>query len=216
MVAGLDTLLTALCVELADRIVPLRGLARRGPGRPPAVTDAGLACLAVAQVLLRFDGGRRWLRAAPALVGRLFPRLLGQGGYNLRVRRLAPLMEAALHWLAGATPATAEQLRLLDATPVPCGQSAVTARRSDLCAHAGYGYCTGHSRWYWGAKLLIICICDGAVTGFCLANPRACGPDRPAAPRPQHDHLVQLAHRRTRQALPDRLRPPLASPHFPI
>jgi hypothetical protein len=40
-------------VELTDRIIPARGLARRGPGRPPEVTDAELACLAVAQVLLR-------------------------------------------------------------------------------------------------------------------------------------------------------------------
>jgi hypothetical protein len=40
-------------VELTDRIIPASGLARRGPGRPPEVTDAELACLAVAQVLLR-------------------------------------------------------------------------------------------------------------------------------------------------------------------
>jgi hypothetical protein len=40
----------------------------------------------------------------------------------------------------------------MDATPVPCGTSAVTARRSDLYGHAGYGYCPSHSRWYWGCK----------------------------------------------------------------
>jgi hypothetical protein len=175
MIADLDTLLTALYVELTDRIIPSRGLARRGPGRPPAVTDAELACLAVAQVLLRFDDERRWLRAAPRLVGHLFPRLLAQGEYNTRLRQLALLLEAALRWLAEATPATAEQLRLMDATPVPCGTSAVTARRSDLFGHAGYGYCPSHSRWYWGAKLLIICTCDGTVTGFSLANPKLHG-----------------------------------------
>jgi hypothetical protein len=41
-------------------------------------------------------------------------------------------MEAALRWLAEATPGSAELLRLMDATPVPCGASAVTARRSGL------------------------------------------------------------------------------------
>ncbi len=51
MTADLDTLLTALYVELTDPIIPLRGPGRRGPGRPPEVTDAELACLAVAQVL---------------------------------------------------------------------------------------------------------------------------------------------------------------------
>ena len=30
-------------------------------------------------------------------------------------------MEAALRWLADGTPATAELLRLMDGTPVPCG-----------------------------------------------------------------------------------------------
>jgi hypothetical protein len=95
MIADLDTLLTALYVELDDHIIPSRGLARRGPGRPPAVTDAELACLAVAQVLLRYDDERHWLRAAPGLIGGLFPRLLSQGEYNLRLRQLAPLLEAA-------------------------------------------------------------------------------------------------------------------------
>jgi len=66
-------------------------------------------------------------------------------------------------------------LRLMDATPVPCGQSAVTARRSDLYGWADYGYCPRHSRWYWGSKLLLICTCDGTVTGFGLANPKLFG-----------------------------------------
>ena len=40
------------------------------------MTDAELACIAVAQVLLRFDDERHWLRTAPRLIGHLFPRLL--------------------------------------------------------------------------------------------------------------------------------------------
>jgi len=41
-------------------------------------------------------------------------------------------METALRWLADHTPGSTELLRLMDATPVPCGQPAVTAKRSDL------------------------------------------------------------------------------------
>ena len=175
MIADLDTLLTALYVELTDRIIPARGFTRRGPGKPPDVTDAELVCLAVAQVLLRFDDERHWLRAAAGQVGHLFPRLLRQSEYNDRVKALAPLMEAALRWLAEATPGSAELLRLMDATPVPCGHSVITARRSDLFGWAGYGYCPSHSRWYWGAKLLLIVTCDGTVTGFALANPKLFG-----------------------------------------
>ena len=73
VIADLDTLLTAHYVELTDRIIPSRGLARTGPGRPPEVTDAELVCLADAQVLLRFDDERHWLRAAASWVGHLFP-----------------------------------------------------------------------------------------------------------------------------------------------
>ena len=175
MIADLDTLLIALYVELTDRIIPARGLSRRGPGKPPEVSDAELVCLAVAQVLLRFDDERHWLRAAPRLAGDLFPRLLRQSEYNNRLKAAAPLMEAALRWLAARTPGSAELLRLMDATPVPCGASAVTAKRSGLYGYAGYGYCPSHSRWYWGCKLLLACTCDGTVTGFSLANPKLHG-----------------------------------------
>ena len=175
MIADLDTLLTALYVELTDRILPSAGLGRRGPGKPPEVTDAELVCLAVAQVLLRYDDERHWLRAAASRVGHLFPRLLRQSEYNQRLKDAAPLMEAALRWLADHTPATAELLRLMDATPVPCGQSVLTARRSGLAGWAGYGRCPSHSRFYWGAKLMLLCTCEGTVTGFCLANPKLAG-----------------------------------------
>ena len=121
MIADLDTLLIALYVELTDHIIPSLGFTRSGPGRPPEVTDAELTCPAIAQVLLRFDDETRWLRAAASRVGHLFPRLLRQSEYNTRVKAAAPLMDAALRWLASSTPATAETLRLMDATPVRAG-----------------------------------------------------------------------------------------------
>lgn len=175
MIADLDTLLIALYVELTDRVIPALGIRRRGPGRPPEVTDAELVCLAVAQVLLRYHDERHWLRAAPTRVGHLFPRLLGQSEYNQRLKDLAPLLEATLRWLADKTPGSAERLRLLDGTPVGCGQSTVTAKRSGLFGYAGYGYEPAHSRYYWGVKLLLLVTADGTVTGFGLANPKLLG-----------------------------------------
>jgi hypothetical protein len=162
VIADLDTLLIALYVELTDRVIPALGRRRRGPGRPAEVTDAELVCLAVAQVL-RYNDERHWLRAAPTRVGHLFPRLLGQSAYNQRLKDLAPLLEAALRWLAGQTPGSAERLRLLDGTPVGCGQSAVTAKRSCVFGYAGYGYEPSHSRYDWGVKLLLHPPVDGAV-----------------------------------------------------
>jgi hypothetical protein len=175
VIADLDTLLIALYVELTDRVIPALGRRRRGPGRPAEVTDAELVCLAVAQVLLRYHDERHWLRAAPTRVGHLFPRLLGQSAYNQRLKGAAPLLEAALRWLAEQTPGSAERLRLLDGTPVGCGQSTVTAKRSGLFGYAGYGYEPSHSRFYWGVKLLLLCTADGTVTGFGLANPKLLG-----------------------------------------
>ena len=174
VIADLDTLLIALYVELTDRVIPAAGRCRRGPGRPPEVTDAELICLAVAQVLLRYHDERHWLRAAPDRVGHLFPRLLGQSEYNQRLKDLAPLMEAALRWLAAQTPGSAERLRLLDGTPVGCGQSPITARRSNLFGYAGYGYEPAHSRWYW-ASSSCWSVPEGTVTGFGLANPKLVG-----------------------------------------
>ena len=175
MIADLDTLLIALYVELTDRVIPTLGIQRRGPGRPPQVTDAELVCLAVAQVLLRYHDERHWLRAAPNRVGHLFPRLLGQSEYNHRLKGVSPLMEAALRWLADHTPASAELLRLLDGTPVGCGQSRTTAKRSGLFGYAGYGYEPSHSRYYWGVKLLLLVTAEGTITGFALANPKLLG-----------------------------------------
>ena len=73
MIADLDTLLVALYVELTDRIIPSRPGHRAGPGRPAAVTDAEVVCLAVAQVLLRYHDEHHWLRAAPPGLGTCFP-----------------------------------------------------------------------------------------------------------------------------------------------
>jgi hypothetical protein len=84
-------------------------------------------------------------------------------------------MEAALRWLGGRTPGSAEPLRLMDATPIGCGQSKTTAQRSNLFGWAGYGYESAHSRWYWGVKLLLLTTADGTVTGFGLANPKLFG-----------------------------------------
>jgi hypothetical protein len=175
VIADLDTLLVALYVELTDRIIPWQRPGHRaGPGRPPAVSDAELVCLAVAQVLLRYHDEHHWLRAAPARVGHLFPRLLSQPEYNRRLRQVAWLLEAALRWLADHTPTTAERLRLLDGTPLVCGRSRRTAMRSDLFGWAGYGHDTSHHCFYWGARLLL-CTPQGTVTGFGLANPKLVG-----------------------------------------
>jgi hypothetical protein len=52
-----------------------------------------------------------------------------------------------------AAPSWEDGFWLLDATPLPCGASRETVKRSALGPDAGYGYDRSHSRWYWGFKL---------------------------------------------------------------
>jgi hypothetical protein len=167
----LDALLTALYVHLDDDVIPSANQ-RPGPGRSPLLTDAELICVAIAQVLLRYDSERHWLRSAPARIGHLFPRLPCQSEYNRRLTRLAPVLLTTAGWLARHTPTWYERLRLMDGTPVPCGASRTTVERSNLGQVCGYGRDASHHRFYWGSKLLLITTTDGAVVSFCLANPK--------------------------------------------
>jgi len=164
----LDTLLTALYVEIDDHVA----LPRRGRGRRPELTDAELVCLAVAQVLLGFDSERRWIRFAHGRLGHLFPCLPGQPGYHKRLKAAAPLLAKAISHLAQASPSWCDSLRLLDATPVPCAASRQTVCRSDIAGTGGYGFCAAHSRWYWGLKLYLLCAPDGMPITWCLADPK--------------------------------------------
>lgn len=143
MKTDLDALLTALYVHLDDVVLPSANQPRR-PGRPCLLTNAELICVAVAQALLRHDSERHWMRAAPARIGHLFPRLPGQSEYNRHLRRAAPDLLRAIVWLARAVPTWWEQLRLMDGTPLRCGASRVTAHRSALGGMAGYGVDKSH------------------------------------------------------------------------
>ena len=174
MLAGLDALLTALYV-LIDDFLP----ARRGPGRRPRLTDAEVICLAVAQVLLDCPSERRFLRLARQRLAHLFPVLLGQSGYNKRVRALAPQIARVLSYLARSSPSWCDRLRLLDSTPVPCAASRETVKRSDFAGHASYGYCRSHSRYFWGFRLMLLSASDGMPIAFDLFPANT--PERDAA-----------------------------------
>src|SRR5690606_24628383 len=99
----------------------------------------------------------RCVRYARTHLKGMFPSIPQQSGYNKRIRAAGPLISAVITALARDTASWHEILRLVDATPVPCGSSRETVKRSDLAGHAGYGYCASHSRFYWGLKLYLIC-----------------------------------------------------------
>jgi hypothetical protein len=172
--ADLDALVTALYVRVDDLLPP-----RRGPGRRPQITDAELIALAVAQMFLAVPNDRKFLAFARWRLGHLFRYLPKQPGYNKRLRALAPTIARVITELAVCSPSFCDGLRLLDSTPVPCGQSRETARRSELAGYAAYGWCRSHSRYFWGFRLYLLCAPDGMPIRFELAPANA--PERKVA-----------------------------------
>jgi len=173
--ADLDTLATALYVRTDDL---LKTCPEWAPWRPaigifPRISDDELVTLAVMQALLGFVSEARWLRYARGHLRHLFPYLPGQSGYNKRVRKLAATMCWLIRILATDTSLWADDVWVIDSTPVECGRSREAARRSDLAGWAEYGYCASHSRYFWGLRLHLICTLHGLPVGFALAGAKA-------------------------------------------
>jgi hypothetical protein len=151
--------LDLLCVSVyctADDLLPRKP----GNGRRK-LTDAEIVTLCVAQVLMGIPSDRRFLRAARRQLGHLFPALPTQDALHKRRRRLADTIEWLIGVFTADSPGSRDDLVLLDSTPVECGRSVETTRRSDLADVCGYGYCASHSRWFWGMRLHLLCAPDG-------------------------------------------------------
>lgn len=174
MDADLDTLATALYVRIDDTLKDRPELAPWRPpiGIAPKLSDAELLTLTVLQVLLGFEHEAHWVRHVRKHLRHLFPYVPGQAGYNKRLRRSADQLRALIRILATDTDLWADGLWLIDSTPVECGRSRPTAKRSQLSGWAGYGYCASHSRYFWGLRLHLIATPAGLPIAFALANPK--------------------------------------------
>jgi len=170
VLASLDALATAFYVQIDDFLRAQADLhpPKRG-GRPPRITGAELITLAICQMFLGIASDRRFLALAGWRLGHLFPYLPKQPGYNKRLRALAPAIGRCITHLAFISPSFCDAVRLLDSTPVPCGTSRETVKRSDLQGSAAYGYCASYSRWFWGYRLYLLCASDGMPIRFELA-----------------------------------------------
>ena len=175
MTNELDTLATALYVKTDDLLKQAPYLAPWRPrvGIAPKLTDAELVTLAVLPALLGYTSESRWLRFARAHLRRLFPYLPGQPGYNKRLRAAAGLVTAVIGVLAADTSLWADDVWVVDSTPVECGRSRETVRRSDLAGWAQYGYCPSHTRFFWGLRLHLLCTLGGLPIGFALTGAKA-------------------------------------------
>ncbi|MBD8021961.1 IS982 family transposase [Brevibacterium gallinarum] len=171
----LDTLATALYVTTDDYLKANPHLTPWRPrvGMTPRISDAELITLAVMQSLLGFHSERRWIRYARARLISMFPTLPQQAGYNKRLRRLTGLMQQVVAHLAADTGLWTDDVWVADSTPVECGRSRETVKRSDLAGYAEYGYCASHSRFFWGLRLHLLATLDGLPVGFALTGAKA-------------------------------------------
>jgi hypothetical protein len=174
MDADLDTLATALYVRIDDALKDDPNLAPWRPtvGIAPKLSDAELVTVAVMQALLGFTSETRWLRYATEHLAGLFPYLPGQAGYNKRLRAAGGLIKSLIRMLAADTSVWTDDTWVIDSTPVECGRSRPTTRRSDMAGWAGYGYCASHSRFFWGLRLHLVCTPAGLPVTFALTNPK--------------------------------------------
>jgi Transposase DDE domain len=171
----LDSLATALYVKTDDLLKDSPHLApwRPAVGIAPRLTDAELVTLAMMQAMLGFTSEAKWLRHARAHLRHLFPYLPEQPGYNKRLRKAADLLRRVTRHLAADTTVWSDNVWIVDSTPVECGRSRETVKRSDLAGWAEYGYCASHSRFFWGLRLHLMCTLQGLPIAFALTGAKA-------------------------------------------
>jgi hypothetical protein len=171
----LNTLATALYVKIDDAVKLSPELAPWRPrvGIGPTLSDAELVTLAVMSALLGYTSERRWLRYARSELAGMFPYLPGQSGYGKRLRKASGLVLQMIRMLAADTSLWSDDAWVVDSTPVECGRSRETAKRSDLAGWAEYGYCASHSRYFWGLRLHLLCTLGGLPVAFALTGAKA-------------------------------------------
>lgn len=175
MTNDLDTLATALCVTIDDLLTESPQLPPWRPevGIKPQLSDAELVTLAVMQSLLGFTSEARWLRHARTKLADECRYLPQQPGYNKRLRAAAEMISAVIRALSVETTLFTDDVWVVDSTPVECGRSRETTKRSDLAGWAEYGYCASHSRYFWGMRLHLVCTLGGLPVAFALTGAKA-------------------------------------------
>jgi DDE family transposase len=171
----IDTLATALYAVTDDMLKESPHLAPWRPvsGKSPQLSDAELVTLAVMQALLGYTSEARWIRHVRASLRHLFPYVPQQPGYNKRLRAARGLVRHCIAVLARSTGLWSDDVWVADSTPVECGRSRETVKRSELSGWAQYGYCASHSRWFWGLRLHLLTTLHGLPVGFALAGAKA-------------------------------------------
>ncbi len=175
MDSDLETLATELYVTADDL---LKAHPEQLPERPhigfvPGISDAELITLAVIQALLGYTSETRWLRRVHKDFRGMFPQVPQQSGYNKRLRKLAHTMAWLITELGQLASVATDDVVVVDSTPVECGRSHETVKRSELAGWAEYGYCASHTRYFWGLRLHLVCTLHGLPLGWSLTGAKS-------------------------------------------
>jgi hypothetical protein len=172
MNADLDALATRLYVTIDDLLKdhPHWQPERPAVGIAPQLTDAELLTLAVVQALLGYTSERRFVRYAHTNLRPWFPFLPQRAAYNKRLRAAGNMIQHVITAIARDCPSYTDDLWVVDSTPVECGRSRETVKRSDMAGYASYGYCASHSRLFWGLRLHLIATPSGLPVAYALTS----------------------------------------------
>jgi len=83
------------------------------------------------------------------------------------------LKQHVISHLARSCPSFTDDVWLVDSTPIECGRSRETVKRSDLAGWAEYGYCASHSRFLWGLRPHLIATPSGLPVAYALTGAKA-------------------------------------------
>src|SRR4249919_1699321 len=166
MLADLDLLLVAVYCTADDLLPEPAKNARR------ILTDAEVVTLAVAQAIMGITSDERFIRTARKQLVHLFPVVPNRAGYLKRRQGLSDTIEWLMTVFASDSPGFSDDLVVVDSTPVECARSVEPTRRSQLADAADYGYCTSHSRYFWGFRLHGLFALDGTPRALMLTSPK--------------------------------------------
>jgi len=170
----------------------------------------------VIQALLGYTSEQRFLRYTNTHLRGLFPYLPQRPAYNKRLRNAGAMMQHIIGVLARDCPTWHDDLWLVDSTPVECGRSRETVKRSDMAGYASYGYCASHSRFFWGLRLHLIATPSGLPVAYALTSAKTDERDTALAMlhldpaldgRPGQVLMADKGYLAARHLLPDRWSP---------
>jgi hypothetical protein len=113
------------------------------------------------QALLGFTSQARWLRHADRHLRHRF--LPAPASWLQQAPACAAsLLRHAIRAVATDTSLWTDDVWIIDSTPVECGRSRETTKRSALAGWAQYGDCASHSRYFWGCGCTLSAPCTAS------------------------------------------------------